>query len=139
MTSPASRLTTPQAQAILAPFNCLTPKSFDSPQEKQAVQQAVLYLAQITDNQILGILASSIAEAIATLQSYTQALGYSLPQTTLEDAEGAVYLKFNPRTNLCHSSPYPEQYRGVLIAFQSDHLDGVNELYGHLPLDLFKP
>jgi hypothetical protein len=133
-------LTTPQAQAILAPFNCLTPKSLDSPQAKQAVQQAVLYLAQITDNQMLGILASSITEAIATLQSYTQALGYSLPQTTPEDVEGgAVYLKFNPRTNLCYSSPYPEQYRGVLIAFQSDHPDGVNELYGHLPLDLFEP
>jgi hypothetical protein len=138
MTTPMTTITASQAQAILAPFNGVTLKSFNSLQEKQTVQQAVLHLARVTDNQILGILASSITEAIATLHSYTQALGYSLPQSVEDTGVGAVYLKFNPRTGLCYSSPYLEQYRGVLIAFQSEHPNGINELYGHLPLNLFQ-
>jgi hypothetical protein len=137
MTTPGASLTTAQAQTILASFNDLPPQAIPAPVEQMVVQQAVLHLAHVTDNQILGILAASWEVAMATLHAYTHALGYPVPADP-NPCDGSVYLKFNPRTGLCYVSPYPEQYRGVLIAFQSDLEDGINEMYGHLPLDLFQ-
>jgi Domain of unknown function (DUF1824) len=129
-------LTTAQAQAILAPFNCIEPKTIQTSAEKLAVQQAVLQLVNVTDNQILGILADSLARATQTLNSYTQVMGHQ-PPAEIPPCSDAVYLKFNPRSGLCYASPYTGEHRGVLISFQSDVADGLNEMCGHLPLDLF--
>ncbi len=129
-------MTTKQAQTILAPFNCLETKAIHSSEEKRSVQQAVLQLVQNSDNQILGILANSFDQALRSLQAYTKALGHQ-PPTEIEPCADAVYLKFNPLSGLCYASPYTGEHRGVLISFQSDDADGVNEMCGHLPLDLF--
>ncbi len=140
---PTVSMTTAQAQAILAPFNCLTAKSIGDSQEKIAVQQAVLHLASITETHMFGILAADLegadswCVAIAALHSYAKAFGHE-PPAAVNPCSDAVYIKFNPRTGLCYASPYTGSYRGVLIAFQSDFADGVNELCGHLPLDLFE-
>jgi hypothetical protein len=131
-------LTTVQAQAILVPFNCIEPKTIQTPAEKLAVQQAVLQLVKVTDNQILGILADSLEQATQTLNRYTQIMGHQ-PPTDVPPCSDAVYLKFNPRSGLCYASPYTGDHRGVLISFQSDAADGLNEMCGHLPLDLFEP
>jgi hypothetical protein len=129
-------LTATQAQAILAPFNCLEPQEIKTSAEKLAVQQAVLQLTNITDNQILGILANSLEQATQTLHRYTQAMGHQTP-TEISPCNDAVYLKFNPRSGLCYASPYIGEHRGVLISFQSDAADGFNKMCGHLPLNLF--
>jgi Domain of unknown function (DUF1824) len=130
-------LTTVQAQAILAPFNCIEPKTIQTPAEKLAVQQAVLQLVKVTDNQIFGILADSLEQATQTLNRYTQVMGHQ-PPAEIPPCSDAVYLKFNPRSGLCYASPYTGEHRGVLISFQSDTADGLNEMCGHLPLDLFE-
>jgi hypothetical protein len=129
-------MTTKQAQSILAPFNCLETKPIHSPEEKISVQQAVLQLTHSSDNQILGVLADSFDQAMRSLQAYTQALGYR-PPSEITPCADAVYLKFNPLSGLCYASPYTGEHRGVLISFQSDDANGVNEMCGHLPLDLF--
>jgi Domain of unknown function (DUF1824) len=129
-------LTATQAQAILAPFNCLEQKKIKTSEEKLAVQQAVLELVNVTDNQILGILANSLEQATQTLHSYAQAMGHQPPRE-VPPCSDTVYLKFNPRSGLCYASPYLGDHRGVLISFQSDAADGLNEMCGHLPLDLF--
>lgn len=134
---PVASMTTAQAQTILAPFNGLETKKIDSPAEKVAVRQAVLHLASITDTHMFGILAADWDEAIAALHSYAKAFGYE-PPAVVSPCNDAVYIKFNPRAGLCYASPYPDGHRGVLIAFQSDFADGVNETCGHLPLDLFE-
>lgn len=130
-------MTTAQAQAILAPFNCLTVQIIGDLEGKMAVQQAVLHLASITETHMFGILAANLEGAIAALHSYAKAFGYE-PPSNVNPCSGAVYIKFNPRAGLCYASPYTGDYRGVLIAFQSDLADGVNEMSGHLPLDLFE-
>lgn len=129
-------LTATQAQAILAPFNCLEQKKIKTSEEKLAVQQAVLELVNVTDNQILGILANSLEQATQTLHSYAEAMGHQPPRE-VPPCSDTVYLKFNPRSGLCYASPYLGDHRGVLISFQSDAADGLNEMCGHLPLDLF--
>jgi hypothetical protein len=134
---PTVSMTTAQAQAILAPFNCLTAKGISDLAEKMAVKQAVLHLASLTETHMFGIMAADWEGAIAALRSYANAFGHK-PPTAVNPCNDAVYIKFNPRTGLCYASPYTGDYRGVLIAFQSDFADGVNEMCGHLPLDLFE-
>jgi hypothetical protein len=134
---PMASMTTAQAQAILAPFNCLETKKIESLTEKIAVRQAVLQLASFTDTHMFGILAADWEGAIAALHSYAKAFGYETP-AVVNPCNDAVYIKFNPRAGLCYASPYPDGHRGVLIAFQSDLADGINEMCGHLPLDLFE-
>lgn len=134
---PTTSMTTAQAQAILAPFNCLDSKSIDTIEERMAVRQAVLQLASVADTHMFGILATDWDGAIAALYSYAQAFGYESPPVA-KPCDDTVYIKFNPRSGHCYASPYAENHRGVLIAFQSDVEDGINEMCGHLPLDLFE-
>jgi hypothetical protein len=134
---PTVSMTTVQAQAILAPFNCLETKQIHTLEERAAVRQAVLQLASVTDTHMFGILAGDWDGAIAALNSYATALGYDHPAVA-SPCQDAVYIKFNPRSGLCYASPYPEKHRGVLIAFQSDFEGGINEMCGHLPLNLFE-
>ncbi|WP_404784407.1 DUF1824 family protein [Altericista sp. CCNU0014] len=131
-----SPMTTARARSILAPFNCLEVKTIADLEEKIAVRQAVLHLASIADTHMFGILAADWDEAIAALYSYAKAFGET-PPAVAKPCDGAVYIKFNPRSGSCYASPYLDDRRGILIAFQSDFADGINEMCGHLPLDLF--
>lgn len=85
---------------------------------------------------MLGICADSIEQGRAALVSYAAALGYQ-PSLELEPIEGPIYIKFNSRAMSCYASPYEGEHRGVLVSCQSADEDGVNEMYGHLPIDLF--
>jgi Domain of unknown function (DUF1824) len=129
--SPLSRLA---AHQILKQFDCLKPGETKS---DDRLRQALLQIVQHSDYQILGICADSIAQAQQALTSYTQALGYSV-DTQLALIEGAVYVKFNPKSGLCYAESYSGAYRGVLVSCQSDDESEVNEMYGHLPLALFE-
>jgi hypothetical protein len=130
-------LTIAQAQALLAEYSCVTPKVPTNAAETIALQTAVKRVAQQTDNQLFGILANTLEEAITTLAQYTQALGISVPQSPTTPDAPPIYLKLNAGTGLCYAKSYEGDYRGVLISFQSDLADGLNATYGHLPLNLF--
>lgn len=131
-----TNLSLAEAQKILEAFNCTTPKIINSEEEKANVRQALLLVAENSDYQMLGICAATPEEGLAALQSYTKALGY---QTSVDmaGAEGAIYIKFNPKSGLSYLSSYEGDYRGVLVSCQSAYEEGINEMYGHLPLDLF--
>ncbi|MGB3614450.1 MAG: DUF1824 family protein, partial [Elainellaceae cyanobacterium] len=102
------------------------------------VQVALKTVAQKSEFQIFGVCAGSLGEGVTALKDYTQALGYEIPQDlTFDPVEEAVYIKFNPKTGLIYADSYSGDHRGVLVSCQSDHDDGLNEMYGHLPLDLF--
>ena len=144
------------AHDILKAFDCVTPKAIASEIERQQVQQALLQVAKSSDYQILGICAATAEQGYQALKSYATALGYQTsgvatvraatgdrvtgdaaePQT--EAIAGAVYLKFNPNLESCYLAPYEGSHRGVLVACQSADESGLNEMYGHLPADLFK-
>jgi|GEM_PF-1978089 hypothetical protein len=104
--------------------------------DRRAVRQALYAITPHCDYQIFGICAESSQEAIAALNRYTDVLGY--PRAPELDAiEGPVYLKYNPKTDLCYLNPYEGNERGVLISCQSVYDDGIRDTYGHFPLDLF--
>lgn len=125
-----------EAHRILKQFDCrdrITPDS-----EKSSIRAALLVAAQHSDYQILGICAENLEQGRAALHAYANALGYSIdPSKSLPAIEAGIYLKFNPKTGLLHGDTYSGDYRGVLVACQSSYPDQINELYGHLPLDLF--
>lgn len=137
-TQNSTNLTVQEAQKILKPFNCVEGKSVNSEAEKAVVRQALLLLTEHSDYQILGICADTAAQGLSALNTYSDALGYK-PNLDLssEPVEGSVYIKFNPNTGLCYLDSYTGTHRGVLVSYQSSDEGGVNEMYGHLPLDLF--
>ncbi|MDX2216598.1 MAG: DUF1824 family protein [Oculatellaceae cyanobacterium bins.114] len=134
MTSP---LTLESAHHLLKQFDCVKQNAIeDTTSHRAQLQAALKTVAHHSDYQILGICADTLTQGITTLKSYTTALGYDY-QPQLNPVEGAVYIKFNPKTGLCYANPYEGHYRGVLVSCQSAYADGVNDIYGHLPLDLF--
>ncbi|HEY9640702.1 MAG TPA: DUF1824 family protein, partial [Coleofasciculaceae cyanobacterium] len=105
--------------------------------EYNRLRQALLLVVDQSDYQILGICSATFAQGCQALRAYAQALGYPL-SSNLQAIDGAIYIKFNPRLESCYVDAYNGAYRGVLVACQSDNAAGINEMYGHLPLDLFE-
>jgi hypothetical protein len=125
-----------EAQKLLKSFNCLEGKSVNYESEKALIRQALLLLTEYSDYQILGICADTTSQGLIALKSYSTALGYE-PNLNLATVDGSVYIKFNPNTGLCYIDSYTGTHRGVLVSFQSSEVGEINEMYGHLPLDLF--
>ncbi len=108
-------------------------KELPTPAETRA---ALLTLLPAIDRIMLGICAESWAEGILALQQYSHAL--NLPELLpTPELAGVIYIKYNPTLSNCYASVYQGLDRGVLIAAQSDDLTQLNEMFGHLPLDLF--
>lgn len=122
------------AHSILKGFSSLK-RGGEEPQDRDRIQQALLLAASQSDYQILGVCADSLEQGLGALSGYAKALGYS-PNLNLEPVEGSVYIKFNPNGR-SYASPYGGEHRGVLVSCQSAEETDVNEMYGHLPLDLF--
>ena len=131
----STELTLEKAHNILKDFNCIEPKSV-TVAEKAFIREALLLITSFSDYQILGICADTTEQGILALKTYSAALGYEAIDLT--PVEGAVYIKFNSQTRLCYLDSYSGNYRGVLVSCQSPQYGSINEMYGHLPLDLFE-
>ncbi|MCG9889754.1 MAG: DUF1824 family protein [Thermosynechococcaceae cyanobacterium MS004] len=110
-------------------------------EQRETIRQALHELAQAADYQIFGFCAENQATAIAALSQYAQHFSYKLSDTLIAEIpslEGAVYLKFNPRTQRCFADVYTGTYRGALVSFQSDFSEGYSGTHGHFPLDLYE-
>lgn len=131
-----SNLTVSEAKKILNKFNCLDIAPVVKPSEKALIRQGLLLLTSLSDYQILGICADTEEEGMLATKTYSQALGYEVP-SNLPSIEGPVYIKLNGKNGLCYLDSYAGHHRGVLVSCQSYKEGGINEMYGHLPLDLF--
>ena len=100
------------------------------------IRQAFLILLPSIDHIMLGICASSWTDGILALEQYSRAFDLPILLPTPE-LTGAIYIKYNPRLPNCYASAYNGTERGVLVAAQSEDLTKLNEMFGHLPLDLF--
>lgn len=94
-------------------------------------------LRQASKYQMFGVLATTYEEAIAAITDYAKAFEYEIPDSP-EPLDGPIYLKYNPALPLCYCDNYKGDHRGVLVSFQSDYEDGINEMFGHFPLDLYR-
>ncbi|MBH8551933.1 DUF1824 family protein [Nostocaceae cyanobacterium CENA357] len=129
-------LTTAEAKKILNKFNCLDIAPILKPSEKAITRKALILITSLSDYQILGICADTAEEGIIAMRTYSHAFGYGVPGD-LATPEGPVYIKLNGKNGLCYLDSYAGHHRGVLVSCQSYDEGGINEMYGHLPLDLF--
>ena len=143
-TSDAPALSLAEAHQLLKQFDCITPAvgtvdqagAADSQADRLQTRQALLTVAHHSDYQMFGVCADSFEQGRDALERYAKALGY-LPELNFSPVAGEVYLKFNPKSGRCYGDHYAGDRRGVLVSCQSADADGLNEIYGHLPLDLF--
>ena len=131
-----TNLSVTEAKKILNKFNCLDIAPVVKPSEKVLIRQALLMITSLSDYQILGICADTEEEGMLATKTYSQALGYEVP-SNLPPIEGPVYIKLNGKNGLCYLDSYSGHHRGVLVSCQSYDEGGINQMYGHLPLDLF--
>ena len=129
-------LTAEEAKKLLNKFNCLDIAPVLKPSEKSVIRSALILIAKLADYKILGICADTAEEGILAMKTYSLALGYEPPDNLLTP-EGPVYIKLNGKNGLCYLDSYAGHHRGVLVSCQSYDEGGINEMYGHLPLDLF--
>ncbi|ODG98833.1 hypothetical protein A4S05_07290 [Nostoc sp. KVJ20] len=135
-TSNPQNLTAEEAKKLLNKFNCLDIAPILNSSEKVVIRNALILITKLADYQILGICADTAEEGILAMKTYSLALGYE-PPNNLSTPEGPVYIKLNGKNGLCYLDSYDGHHRGVLVSCQSYDEDGINEMYGHLPLDLF--
>ncbi|MFW9264319.1 DUF1824 family protein [Nostoc sp. CALU 546] len=135
-TSNPQNLTAEEAKKLLNKFNCLDIAPILNSSEKVVIRNALILITKLADYQILGICADTAEEGILAMKTYSLALGYE-PPNNLSTPEGPVYIKLNGKNGLCYLDSYSGHHRGVLVSCQSYDEDGINEMYGHLPLDLF--
>ena len=133
-----TNLSLARAREILAAFSCLTPKAVADAAERQQLQQALQAMVRASDWENLGICADDLAAAQQALASYLQALGHPATPPIAEppEGEGPIYLKYNTQRQLIYCDCYSGDYRGVLVACQSEN-EAVAGTYGYLPLDLY--
>jgi hypothetical protein len=138
-TSDSTAFSLETAQNLLRQFICIERLPADAIPDRSPVRQALFMVREHSDHQIFGICADTLEQAIATLTSYLNALGYETAPslTALPAIAGPAYLKYNPKTARCHADTYIGEHRGVLVSCQSAYDGDVNETFGHLPLDLF--
>ncbi|MBF2063501.1 MAG: DUF1824 family protein [Calothrix sp. C42_A2020_038] len=131
-----SNLTLQDAKKILNKFNCIDIAPIVKSSEKALIRRALLAVTKLSDYQILGICADKAEDGLAAMKGYSLAFGYE-PPSNLPVIEGPVYIKLNGKNGLCYLDSYSGHHRGVLVSCQSYSQGGINEMYGHLPLDLF--
>ncbi|MEH2070558.1 MAG: DUF1824 family protein [Nostoc sp.] len=134
--STSNHLSLEEAKKVLNKFNYLDIAPVLNPSEKAVIRDALILLASLADYKILGICADTAEEGILAMKTYSLSFGYQ-PPSNLPTPEGPVYIKLNGKNGLCYLDSYPGHHRGVLVSCQSFDEDGINEMYGHLPLDLF--
>ncbi len=132
----AITLTFSDAHALLKQIDHNPQSSTPTIVDRDLVRRALELVTERSDYQIFGVCADSFQQGMTALAGFLTALGYSdIP--TLQPIQGTVYIKFKPNSDVCYVEPYNGQHRGVLISCQSYYADGISEMYGHLPLDLF--
>lgn len=140
--TPAPHLTLAEAIQVLAAFTCLDVAPPLRGGQRTLVQRALQVVTAASDRLILGICAADLAQGLTSLRAIAAGLGRTLPADEPE-RRGALteampaYCKCNLETGLFYASPYGGEHRGILVVCQSADPDGINTIYGHLPLDLF--
>jgi hypothetical protein len=129
-------MTPDEAVKLLRLFTCIDQLTPDQIPTNDAVRSALEVVREHSDYQILGICADDLAAGEQALTAYINAFDYKFIPT-IPPVDGPIYIKYNPKLRSCHSDTYIGDHRGVLVSCQSSYDGDVNELFGHLPLDLF--
>ncbi len=128
------------ARQLLDSYSCVAPKIPASETEAERLRQALRLVVGRSESENLGVCADNSLEGYQTLALYLVALGYRVPLAIAseESVQCPVYIKFNTAKMTHYLEAYDGDYRGVLVACQSEE-EEINGIYGHFPLNLFDP
>ncbi len=128
-----------KALKLLKEYSGIETKKVNSDQEKEALVQAILWIANRADDQNLGICANNGKEAFKTLENYLKALDYNYEIKTQSNFEEdqPVYLKFSTERMSYSIENYSGKDRGVLMTIFADQNEKIEGTYGYFPLNLF--
>jgi hypothetical protein len=105
--------------------------------ERAELRAAIAWICGQSEAENLGICADNQTSAELALAQYLKGLGYGDATATTETAiDGPVYLKCNTQSLRFYVDSYEGDYRGVLIACQTED-ESLSGTYGYFPLDLF--
>ncbi len=124
--------------ALLKDYSRLEIRIPQDQSERAELRQAIAWICEQSESENLGICAADQALAELALAQYLAGLGYGYAIATQETAiEGPVYLKCNTQSLRFYVDSYEGDYRGVLIACQTED-ESLAGTYGYFPLDLFE-
>ncbi len=124
--------------ALLKDYSRLEVRTPQNDQEREELRRAIVWICDQSEAENLGICADDQATAEKTLKEYLQGLGY--PEAHCEagpSVQGPVYLKCNTQSLRFYLDGYEGDYRGVLIACQTED-ESLAGTYGYFPSDLFQ-
>ncbi|MFM1842785.1 MAG: hypothetical protein RLZZ490_1522 [Cyanobacteriota bacterium] len=124
--------------ALLKDYSRLEIRIPQDERERTELQQAIAWICDQSESENLGICADNQASAELALAQYLKALGYGDAVGTQNMAvEGPVYLKCNTQSLRFYVDSYEGDYRGVLMACQTED-EALSGTYGYFPLNLFQ-
>lgn len=125
--------------ALLKDYSRLQVRIPQNDQEREELRRAIVWICDQSEAENLGICAEDQSTAEKTLGEYLRALDYGKAIATEPEKsiEGPVYLKCNTQSLRFYLDGYEGDYRGVLIACQTED-EALAGTYGYFPLDLFQ-
>jgi len=124
--------------ALLKDYSRLEIRIPQNSSERAELRQAIAWICGESEAENLGICAGDQTSAEMALAQYLQGLGYGEAMATSATAiDGPVYLKCNTQSLKFYVDSYEGDYRGVLIACQTED-EALSGTYGYFPLDLFQ-
>ncbi len=138
--SPSISLTIEEAVKFLKRYGCNPNPQANISEDYPLLRQALLLIIKESEWENLGICADNPQQGLSAVKSYLSTFGYkdSFAEDIPEHLAGEpVYIKFNTQKMSFYIDAYSGEYRGVLVAIQSED-DRVVGTYGYFPLDLFE-
>ena len=138
--SPSNSLTIEESVKFLKRYGCNPNPQANVAEDYPFLRQALLLIVKESEWENLGVCADNPQQGLVAVKSYLSALGYqdsytvNIPENL---ANEPVYIKFNTQKMSFYIDAYSGEYRGVLVAIQSED-DRVVGTYGYFPLDLFE-
>jgi hypothetical protein len=125
--------------ALLKDYSRLEVRIPQDDQEREALRQGILWICAQSESENLGICADDQATAEKALGEYLRGLDYGEAVATEPEKsiQGPAYLKCNTQSLRFYLDGYEGDYRGVLIACQTED-EALAGTYGYFPLDLFQ-
>ncbi len=138
--SPSNSLTIEESVKFLKRYGCNPNPQANVAEDYPLLRQTLLLIVKESEWENLGVCADNPQQGLVAVKSYLSALGYqdsyavNIPENL---ASEPVYIKFNTQKMSFYIDAYSGEYRGVLVAIQSED-DRVVGTYGYFPLDLFE-
>ena len=137
---PSNSSTIEESVKFLKRYGCNPNPQGNTSEDYPLLRQALLLVVKESEWENLGVCSDNPQQGLAAVRSYLSTFGYqdSFAVDIPDHLAGEpVYIKFNTQKMSFYIDAYSGEYRGVLVAIQSED-ERVVGTYGYFPLDLWE-